>query len=80
MCSMLPQMKKKLKKTYFMIHLIKNKNLRTIKKLRLVSITEKINSKIVDAVMIIDLDYIFKNIKLNYLGRRYDTVKEDYDM
>ena len=50
---------------------------------------EKINGKIVDAVMIIDLDYIFKNIieykKLfeKFFSDRYDTVipiKEDYDM
>ena len=85
------QTRKKIKKDLFYdSFLIKNKNLRTIKKIKTgLSKFEKINGKIVDAVMIIDLDYIFKNIteykKLfeKFFSDRYDTVipiKEDYDM
>lgn len=69
---------------------IKNKNLITIKKIKIgLNKFENENKKIIDAVMITDIDYILKSLndykKLfeKFFSDKYDTVipiKEDYDM
>ncbi len=69
---------------------LKNKNLRTIKKIKSALVKfENQNKKIIDAVMIIDIEYILKNIKEykklyeKFFSDKYDTVipvKEDYEM
>jgi rhamnosyltransferase len=78
------------KKSFYDCYLLKNKNLRTIKKIKIGLINfEKNNNEIVDVIMIIDVDYILKNAteykKLleKFFSEDHDTVipvKKDYDM
>ena len=78
------------KKNNFKIFYFKNKNFRTIKKIKFgLKKYEDFSNKIVDAVLIIDTSKILKNIK-NYknlfdkfFSDKYDTVipiKEDFEM
>ena len=78
------------KKNNFKIFYFKNKNFRTIKKIKFgLKKYEDFTKKIVDAVLIIDTSKILKNIK-NYknlfdkfFSDKYDTVipiKEDFEM
>ena len=75
---------------FFNSFLLKNKNMRTIKKVKMGLMNfEKNNNKIIDAVMIVDVDGILKTVneykKLfeKFFSGNHDTVipiKEDYDM
>jgi rhamnosyltransferase len=75
---------------FFNSFLLKNKNMRTIKKVKMgLTNFEKNNNKIIDAVMIVDVDIIlktaneYKKLFEKFFSGNHDTVipiKEDYDM
>jgi glycosyltransferase involved in cell wall biosynthesis len=86
-----PEILNKIKKQlFFNSFLLKNKSIRTIKKIKIGLLNfEKNKNKIIDAVMIVDVDHILKSVieykKLfeKFFSNNHDTVipiKKDYDM